>query len=738
VSCQTEIKGSSTLFQGAAAKSDCKCMKGSYDGEVLHKTKSCVKCDEGLQCDEAGLSKPYQATGYYIDGANTKEVYLCSPPEACEGGDWAASVCRKPRTGFMCMTCPEGLTLNSDLDDASAKGCKECAWTSSVIVSLAPIVVFCCLLTIIFFTHHNALDDNPVFTEAQNTIGQLIMFVQVTNACFSTRVKYGEPMLSFMDKVFAQIDPDKVLGHAPCLSEFMKEPVTQYGITIISPMIMIGCLFAAYFISLFGCNGKLMFDGVFNVVGEVLVEFYISVTLAIFGPFDCYDHPNGARSVQKYPMIICGEGDHGAMMVFAVIGILAYPVNAICVSMYFTWQLPRSMAANANDLRILIRCHFLFGRWKPETCWFCNVTIMRNFFIAVFPMIMPADQLDVTIVLMIMTLMTALVLTVWFKPRRNMAQNTLDTFISVVQLIIMTFGLSSVHGQSVSEPLSGFLLILLALVVTVVMSLMVLKAFQLLHPAGKKQVQYAVYLCHHAGAGGAAARVLHSMLLKAIRGRIFYDIDNLPNDTKLIDSIKVSNNLVVVFGSETLCRTWCIGAVVAAYRKSIPMQTVLFTNPLSEETICAAASGSGYVKKSFVSSNVKGAKSLVEVDTTPLRGHGVDQRFVHPAIQALMSLDTTMLNLRDESKLTTNFQSILDTMPRNSCDRGVPVDVVVSFIFGPATTSSLPGSMLILIDHMDGDAVAVCRLLRSVFSQKCTCLQDQDIAPQDYAQIVKN
>merc|ERR1719247_1474174 len=247
----------------------------------------------------------------------------------------------------------------------------------------------------------------------------------------------------------------------------MKEPVTRYAITI-SPMIMIAALFVAYFISLFACNGKLMFDGVFNVVGEVLVEFYISVTLAIFGPFDCYDHPNGARSVQKYPDIICGEGDHGAMMGLAVIGILAYPVNAICVSVYHTWQLPRSMAA--NELRILIRCHFLFGRWKPETCWFCNVTIIRNFFVAVFPMIMPADQLDVTIFLRIMTLMTALVLTVWYKPRRNLMQNVLDTFISVVQLIIMTFGLSSVHGQSVSETLSGFLLILLALVVTVVMS----------------------------------------------------------------------------------------------------------------------------------------------------------------------------------------------------------------------------------------------------------------------------
>ena len=39
-----------------------------------------------------------------------------------------------------------------------------------------------------------------------------------------------------------------------------------------------------------------------------------------------------------------------------------------------------------------------------------------------------------------------------------------------------------------------------------------------------------------------------------------------------------------------------------------------------------------------------------------------------------------------------------------SANRGTPIDVVVSFMFGPATTSDLPGSMLILIDHMDGDA----------------------------------
>merc|ERR1719201_3665 len=340
---------------------------------------------------------------------------------------------------------------------------------------------------------------------------------------------------------------------------------------------------------------------------------------------------------------------------------------------------------------------------------------------------------------MILTLMTALVLVVWFKPRRNNGQNMLDVFISMVQLTIMSLGLSSVHGQSVSEPLSAFLLILLSLVIIVVMSLMVLKAFQFLHPAGKAQVQYAVYLCHHAGAGGAAARVFNSMLLKTVRGRIFYDIDNLPNDTKLIDSIKVSNNLVVVFGSETLCRTWCIGAIVTAFRKSIAMQTVIFTNPSPEETVLPEGlSASGYVKKSFAASNSKAKKSLVEVDTTPLRGHGVDQNFVHPAIQALMSMDATMLNFRNGSKVNTDFEDILGAMAPNTCDRATPVRDAVTDFFGPATASDLSGTMLILIDHMDGDAVAACRFLRSVFSQKAACLQDQDIAPNEYAKIAKN
>ena len=50
---------------------------------------------------------------------------------------------------------------------------------------------------------------------------------------------------------------------------------------------------------------------------------------------------------------------------------------------------------------------------------------------------------------------------------------------SHVQLIIATFGLSAVHGNPVSEMLSTFLLILLAVVVLAVASCLAVKAFQL-------------------------------------------------------------------------------------------------------------------------------------------------------------------------------------------------------------------------------------------------------------------
>merc|ERR1719359_8487 len=114
---------------------------------------------------------------------------------------------------------------------------------------------------------------------------------------------------------------------------------------------------------------------------------------------------------------------------------------------------------------------FLFERYQPDYYWFSNVSIGRNFFIGLFPCIFGEDEVDVTILMMTLTLIIALVALVWFKPRNKPSQNYLDTFISLVQLTILAFGVTSADGTELRGSLSAACLLFIILVVVAVVSL---------------------------------------------------------------------------------------------------------------------------------------------------------------------------------------------------------------------------------------------------------------------------
>jgi len=193
-SCEGILRHSSTLFQGATAPSDCLCKAGTYDGQTLHNKKECVTCTEGLGCDEAGLSFPKQAMGYYVRNADPGQVFMCNPPGACVGGNWTKSVCRAPRTGFLCMDCPAGKSPNSDFGK-SPLGCSDCSSFTTAAVVIAPLIAFIFCVGIMRFIDQHPFHVNPLLAELQNSMGQLIMFTQVINAIFSTRLKFGEPLV---------------------------------------------------------------------------------------------------------------------------------------------------------------------------------------------------------------------------------------------------------------------------------------------------------------------------------------------------------------------------------------------------------------------------------------------------------------------------------------------------------------------------------------------------------------
>merc|ERR1711964_284204 len=126
----------------------------------------------------------------------------------------------------------------------------------------------------------------------------------------------------------------------------------------------------------------------------------------------------------------------------------------------------------------------------------------------------------------------------------------------------------------------------------------------------------------------------------------------------------VARNVLMAFGSETLCRPWCLGAMVAAHRRGIPMSTIIFTNVHPEETVCSAPPGYEYARPftGKTPSTNKSRAATFEVDTYALRGYGLDQEQVGPAIQTLTRESPTLMNFRSQANLIANLNGFFERM----------------------------------------------------------------------------
>jgi len=553
-------------------------------------------------------------------------------------------------------------------------------------------------------------------------------------------------LVGFMDDVVAHLDPDAIFSSSPCLSNELADPIAQYAIVIASPVVFIVVLTLVYLFGKVVLKGIFPKAGLINVIGEVLVEFYISITLAIFSPFDCFSHPSGDKSVQDYPSVLCGEGDHGAMVGLSVFGILAYPVMAMVVSASATWYFPRALVK--NEIHHMVRCSFLFERWRPECYWFCNVSISRNFAIAVLPSVMPEEDLDVTILLMMIVLVLALVAVVWFKPRRSDVQNCLDCFICLVQITVLSFGVTSVHGKPVRYSLSAGCVALIGCVVCMVVSLIAYRAFQIVSHADG----YSIYICHHSGSGGTGCRVLHGLFTKNVEMKVFYDIDVLGTLNSLsaqFAAVKRSVNLLVAFGSETLCRPWCIGAIVCAFRQGTPVHRVVFTN--ETDTVWPSEDPIKKVGPDRTSVQVAAQKSyqskVFNIDTIALRGFGLPQEAVIPAIQPLTRVAPILMNFRVLTELSDRLEELCAQMnvmfPLDSLNYlfSCSMDGLAQFKDPSGNPGAVPPS-LILSNHRDGESIAGSRLFSSILANlkgpKQTWIEDQDLTAPDYATFIGN
>jgi len=597
---QTECSKCSTgLITKETAESNqsaCVCPEGQY----RDLKGSCVGCPAGMTCDAGsyqgllgkhidGKHRPSEVSLKVQDGHYTKKeapmsVYLCEPMANCPGGPVPAT-CAGLRKSFMCVECPEGSVVTGDLEDDDAenpKGCEVCDETKELYLIAIPILALCALFMVLMDTRHSPLDDDPVKVEIMQVGGQVVMFMQILGALQEAGLKYGEPFTSFTIDLTAPIDMDQFFSGMPCLSFGFVDPTVSFATQVLMPAGFAVALLLVFFLGNTIRKGLFNFDGLLNAIGEVLIEFYVSITIAVMTPFKCYEHPNKKASMVTMPEVLCQEKVHNGLVALAALGMLLYPINCFCTTCFASYKHPRSMAR--NDIGMLVRCHFLFNRWTPQRYWFAIIAVGRNFFVALWPMVIPQESMDFAVFLMVVSLLFALLLTCWFQPRRTPAMNKLDVFISFVQIVILSVGSMSVYAEEDEAGLKsmGLSAVLVALTISIFVIAAIIAAIKgaqfLSQGATPLSWSFDIVIDFHGGAGGVGGRVLQVFLASCIkRGKVFYDYDSYNANGFLgviTDAAKLTKNFIVILGTETWCRSWCVAAICSAVRKKISMSAI--------------------------------------------------------------------------------------------------------------------------------------------------------------------
>jgi len=115
----------------------------------------------------------------------------------------------------------------------------------------------------------------------------------------------------------------------------------------------------------------------FNIIGLLLQVGFSTTSALVLQPMMCYSHPNGMRSLLKYPNVMCGESEQGALlavgMVTGVIFVLAFYAGCVVAALKIpSWSLRRKA-----DLVMSFR--FLMSNFRLNRWWFGLLVMARGF-----------------------------------------------------------------------------------------------------------------------------------------------------------------------------------------------------------------------------------------------------------------------------------------------------------------------------------------------------------------------
>eukprot|EP00438_Fugacium_kawagutii_P015408 Skav211236 [mRNA] locus=scaffold180:160442:160924:- [translate_table: standard] len=104
---------------------------------------------------------------------------------------------------------------------------------------------------------------------------------------------------------------------------------------------------------------------VVSTMGAFCQVGFSTMSATALAPMMCYKHPNGLRSILKYPGVICGTSEHTSMLVTAWLLLIIFVLGFVALCSYAVimdfWRLYGLGGWDVSENPVMVSDESLFG-----------------------------------------------------------------------------------------------------------------------------------------------------------------------------------------------------------------------------------------------------------------------------------------------------------------------------------------------------------------------------------------
>ncbi|CAE7320100.1 Grm8 [Symbiodinium necroappetens] len=544
-----------TEESGSQAATDCRCAEGMF----MCNEVGCQMCPDGLYC-AAGLDPPVQMAGFWtaVTGPNQCNFNVLRCRDTNECPDNPLGECAPGREGLACNNCREGYFPE---EEGTCLPCSPADSLPAILSGIAAVIVLILLLSSV-----NAdLNQQSLNLLTVAAVGsQMVMAVQALGSIRQLSITWVDPVRHIIDMTrLLTFDFDII--RISCVTGQDSPTLKFLGQLLACPAGF--CLVMVAWGVARARGRKMSLDAVFNLNGTLLFALFITLTLAVLGPFQCISNPDGSSSMASNPGIICyTSSEHWVVVCLSIVGIICYPVTILGWATYTTVMYPSRITSGAG-LQLVNRYRFLFQRFRPECYYYGLVLLFRNAFVALFPVAF-VSMPEVQVVLMGALFVFGGALQVrswpWRTPMANYADLVMTAFLQVV--LLGAAPLLEIDKEQSTEMLGWLLLVAVLCPLLAGLGAVGFAIFRHFTP----QAMFGIFLCHHKGGAGSLCRLIKLLVARHSSANVFLDSDQLEDLDLIFDTIrKTTKSVVTVQTPELLKRMWCAGEIVTAFKNKV-------------------------------------------------------------------------------------------------------------------------------------------------------------------------